>query len=145
MSVFQQSSLTLSGSILKLAWPLRLLRSQPQTRHYALLPLASQRTSIISLSDNEDDMPVQTYGVAPDHEYAEIEQQEGSASSPLLGRDRVIAHKPVSEENNLHGGHARVMSSVGNLSNTIIGVSLKPWHNSGPIVTILLDTDFEPI
>ena len=69
------------------------------------------------------EMPVATYGVAPDHEgdRSEVrdEEQRGE-NSALLGEDAVPTglSKP--------DGHAALPGSIGNLANTIIGSGKSP-------------------
>jgi hypothetical protein len=76
---------------------------------------------------------VQTYGVAPDNDNEPmptnyIGATEGE-SSALLGGDASIKRKDKAD------GHASIISSVSNLSNTIIGSGESIQFAAEPITT----------
>ncbi|GJJ12130.1 hypothetical protein Clacol_006371 [Clathrus columnatus] len=88
---------------------------------YALLPIipppGEDSPSILSLPDNPDSM---SYGVATQDYIAPDASDNTSATSPLLrtgDRERI-------EEHRTDGGHASIMSCVGNLCNTIMGTGM---------------------
>lgn len=66
---------------------------------------------------------VQSYGVAADRDSTTeaLERQDATAASPLLGGAAQGNNKQREGASGYHGGHASILSCVGNLCNTIMG------------------------